>query len=106
MIKKVGVGTSLEHRGPVATSTKQLMGYVTVKNIEIETSYLQQDWPTFALKELIDNAYDWLNDYYPARKPEDKEIRKIGVRIWITTDSDNNKFIHIAVRIIQPFRPS
>lgn len=73
------------------------MAYVTVKNIESETSYLERDWSLFVLKELEDNAYDWLNDCYPANSPKDKEIRKISVRIWITTEADN-KFLHIAVR--------
>ncbi|MFL6363589.1 MAG: hypothetical protein ACJ719_00060 [Nitrososphaeraceae archaeon] len=29
-------------------------------------SYIPENmWPCFALKELTDNSYDWLNDYYP-----------------------------------------
>ena len=40
------------------------MAYVTVKNIESETSYLERDWSLFVLKELEDNAFDWLNDYF------------------------------------------
>lgn len=82
---------------PVSTTDSQSMAYVTVKNIESETSYLERDWSLFVLKELEDNAFDWLNDYYPARSPKDKEIRKISVRIWITTEADN-KLLHIAVR--------
>ena len=42
------------------------MAYVTVKNIENETSHVEADWTLFILKELIDNAWDWLNDDYPA----------------------------------------
>ncbi len=74
------------------------MRYVTVKGIETDIGYQQKDWTTFALKELIDNAYDWLNTYHPAKKPEDKELRKIGIRIWVTGDSNNKWFTHIAVR--------
>jgi len=79
---------------PVSTTDKQSMAYVIVRNIESETSYLEKDWSLFILKELLDNACDWLNDYYPAK---DKEIRRIAVRIWITKAEDS-KFVHIAVR--------
>ena len=47
---------------PVATSTKQMAGYFTVSGIENEISLTENEWPCFALKELSDNAYDWLND--------------------------------------------
>ena len=89
-------------KGPVATSTKQSMGYVTVANIESETSYQRVDWPIFVLKELQDNAYDWFNAFYPATTIADKDKRKIAVRIWITTEKEEQgyslKFVHIAVR--------
>jgi hypothetical protein len=89
---------SNQPKGPVATSTKQSMSYVTVANIESETSYQKADWPIFVLKELQDNAYDWFNAFYPARIIADRDKRKIGVRIWITKESENLKFVHIAVR--------
>lgn len=89
--KKAGVGG-------IETLTKQRMGYFTILNIETETSHRHQDWYEFSLKELMDNACDWLNDHYRARKPEDKEIRKIGVRIWLTSNGNDNQFVHIAVR--------
>lgn len=89
-------------KGPVATSTKQSMGYVTVANIESETSYQKVDWPIFVLKELQDNAYDWFNAFYPATTIADKAKRKIAVRVWITTEKEEQnlslKFVHIAVR--------
>ena len=51
---KIGAGVflgttkgNLKHREPVATRTRQIMGYVTVKNIELETGYPQEDWPIF-----------------------------------------------------------
>lgn len=94
--KKLGVGR--KHEGPVATTTSQIMDYFTAKNIEISISYRQNEWVQFVLKELMDNAYEWLNDYYPAKRAEDKEIRKISVRIWVPEESNNKKFIHIAVR--------
>lgn len=90
-------GPTTKHKGPVATSTSQIMSYVTVKNIETDTSYKKEKWTLFVLKELIDNAYDWLNEQYPVNT-NDKEVRKIGVRIWITSDGNGNSFIHIAVR--------
>ena len=49
---------------PVSTTDRQSMAYVTVRNIESTTSHLQVNWPIFVLKELEDNAYDWLNDNY------------------------------------------
>lgn len=83
----------------VSTTDKQLMAYVTIANIESETSFLQINWPLFILKELEDNAYDWLNDCYHAKNPEDVEFRKITVRIWITSqDGSKNSLLHVAVR--------
>ena len=76
-------------KGPVATSTKQSMGYVTVANIESETSYQKVDWPIFVLKELQDNAYDWFNAFYPATTIADKAKRKIAGPVWITMKRKN-----------------
>src|SRR4029079_8674911 len=42
---------------PVSTTDKQSMAYVTIRNIESETSYLENEWPPFVLKELADNAF-------------------------------------------------
>lgn len=87
---------------PVSTTDKQSMAYVTIGNIETETSYLEEDWSLFVLKEFLDNAFDWLNDYYPAAKSlEDKDFRRIGVQIWITQDC-NDRFIHISIRNSNP----
>jgi len=85
---------------PVSTTDRQSMSYVTVRNIESATSHLQVNWPIFVLKELEDNAYDWLNDNYETKNSEDKEFRKIAVRIWIATNNEfkNVSFVHIAVR--------
>lgn len=67
-------------KGPLTTSTKQSTGYITVSGIESETSYQEKDWPRFSLKELMENAYDFLNDYYSS---ESKEARKIAIGISI-----------------------
>jgi hypothetical protein len=45
------------------------------------------------MKELMDNGYDFLNDYYPN---ETKEARKIVVRVKI--DPPPNAFLRMAVR--------
>jgi hypothetical protein len=102
-VRKNPITPPSSHKGkPVATINKQSMGYFIVKDIESATSYLKREWAIFALKELLDNAYDWLDDNYPGTKPEGKEKRRIVIRIWITgssnADSTVNKFIHIAVR--------
>jgi hypothetical protein len=66
--KKIPLSTanaSVKRLGPFPTSTKQMAGYFTVSGIENEISQAESEWPCFALKELPDNASDWLNDYYP-----------------------------------------
>ena len=85
---------------PVSTTEKQSMAYLTVRNIENETGCIEADWPLFILKELTDNAWDWLNDFYPAVNRDTKSVRKIGVRLWITDEGEdqNIRFVHIAVR--------
>ncbi len=103
---------------PVSTTESQSMAYVTIRNIESETSIQEHNWSIFILKELQDNAFDWLNDNYPAKSVEDREFCKISVRIWMTntkgeareytaatdtdtdtaTYNDTDRFLHIAVR--------
>jgi hypothetical protein len=78
--------------GPVSTSVRQLTAYITVRGIQSETSYQESDWPLFALKESMDNAYDFLNDYY---SNESKEARKIAVSIKIESETG---ILRIAVR--------
>ena len=65
----------------ISTSTKQIMNYVMVKSIESETSYVERDWPLFCLKELLDNAYDFLNDNYSASPREHRTI-SVWIRIF------------------------
>jgi hypothetical protein len=94
--KKADPPSNKRRKGPVATSTVKLMSYIAVKAIESETSYLLSQWPIFALKELMDNAWDFLNDYYPNNPKED---RKIGVSIKVDLKPNGEKSIlRIAVR--------
>jgi hypothetical protein len=96
IVKKVDPPFIRRRKGPVATSTVKLMSYITVKAIESETSYLLFLWPIFALKELMDNAWDFLNDYYPNNPKED---RKIGVTIKVDLKPNGEKSIlRIAIR--------
>ena len=75
---------------PVFTSTKVSMAGFTVSGIESETSYLERTWPLFAGKELMDNCYDWFNEFYPDSPKQD---RKISLHVC---PSDNG--IRLAVR--------
>jgi hypothetical protein len=51
----------------------------TVAGIESELNCSENHWPIFAAKELMDNPYDWFNEYYPNSPKED---RKIGLCVW------------------------
>ena len=70
-------------RGPVSTSTKQITGYTTVKGILNETGCREYEYPQFSEKELMENAYDFFQDYYPVDKGYSKDTRKIVVRLKI-----------------------
>ena len=96
IIKKVDPSSNRRRKGPVATSTVKLMSYITVKAIESETSYPLFLWPIFALKELMDNAWDFLNDYYHNNPKGD---RKIAVTIKVDLKPDGGKnILRIKVR--------
>ena len=103
----------IRRKGPVSTSTKQMAGYFTVSGIENELSIPEYDWPCFALKELSDNAYDWLNDHYPVITKTRRHSgsinyngsrtrkRYIAIRIRIDkipNDPDLTRIFRIAVR--------
>ena len=75
IVKKSGAPLYKE----VFTSTKVSMAGFTVGGIESETSYLEHTWPLFAGKELMDNPYDWFNEFYPNSPKHD---RKIWLRVW------------------------
>ena len=96
--KNRGGGRTKPHFSPPSTTTNQLDSYPTVRNIEIETSIKERDWPKFVFKELLDNAFDWLNDIYP-ENTYSNEYRKIASNIWLTNSTDSSfRFVHIAVR--------
>jgi hypothetical protein len=88
----------VRRKGPVATSTKQMAG------IENEISLTENKWPCFALKELADNGYDWLNDYYPITNSINsawRTRRYIALRIQIhqiPNDPELTRVFRIAVR--------
>jgi len=82
-------------KGPIATSTKKLMSYISVRDIESET-YPRGEWHRFALKELMDNAWDFLNDYYSDSPRED---RFISVTVKVDWNLENEKhMLHLSVR--------
>ena len=83
-------------RRPVFTSTRQSTAYLTISGIQSETSYQEPEWPIFALKESMDNAFDSLNDYYPN---EIKELRNIAVCIKIEPGTQTARnILHMSVR--------
>lgn len=90
---------SYPQKKPLATLTRQTLAYITVKGIESETSYLQSDWSKFVLKELADNAFDFLNDYYPSPQYP-KESRRIAVRTWMEpiAKDDTRMMFRLTVR--------
>jgi hypothetical protein len=59
--------------GPVSTSTKQITGYTTVNGIYSETKVRGYQYPEFAVKELMENAYDYLQVTYPVEKGNTKQ---------------------------------
>jgi hypothetical protein len=81
---------------PVFTSTKVSMAGFTVSGIESETSYLEHTWPLFAGKELMDNCYDWFNEFYPDSPKQDRKISLhvcpsvIGIRITVRNSNVHN----------------
>lgn len=80
-----------------------MAGYFTKLGIENEISRLEKDWPRFIFKEVSDNAYDWLNDYYTTTIPANnsRTRRYIGIRIninQIPNDLDLTRIFRIAVR--------
>ena len=88
-------------KGPVATSTKQMAGYFTVSGIENEISLTENEWPCFALKELSDNAYDWLNDYYPITTTNNRHTINSGSSSNKNNNSRTRRYISIRIQIDQ-----
>jgi hypothetical protein len=95
---KQGRGSNKNWKGPAWTATKQFANYITVRSIELATSWREQDWPKQSTKELMNNAYDFLNDYYPNGA---REARKIVLRLKIDSimdESERRIILHILVR--------
>jgi hypothetical protein len=57
-VSKTSIGTKVG----VRTSSKQSMDYITVKGISQRTNYPPNKLIEFVVKELVDNAIDFLND--------------------------------------------
>jgi hypothetical protein len=85
---------------PVFTTIKQISRYITVSGIVSEISWEQKTWPKIAEKEMLTNAWDFLNVYYP---PEtySKDYRYIRVTVRLdeasTSDEDTN-LLRLTVR--------
>jgi hypothetical protein len=86
-------------KGPVATSTKQIAGYFTVSGIENDLSIPENMWPCFALKELTDNACDWLNDYYPISNVINRRPSKCTSSINRNSSTTRKRYIAIRMQI-------
>jgi hypothetical protein len=66
----------------IFTSTSQKKKYITIAGIESDTSYLEYQWPVFAVKESNDNADDFFKVYYPNATAN---ARRISTRVTIDT---------------------
>jgi hypothetical protein len=106
--KKVKIKTPKATPPPaeVSTTVRQTAAYLTIEGIQSETSYPEEQWPCFAVKELIENSYDFLNHYYPKAS---KELRKISIhakidragiyRISVRNSNVNN------IAVFEPLEP-
>jgi hypothetical protein len=80
----------------IFTSTSQKKKYITIAGIESDTSYLEYQWPEFAVKELNDNADDFFKVYYHNATTN---ARKISTKVSIDTMTKRPvNIIRIAVR--------
>lgn len=52
-------------RKPVFTTVRQISRYTSVSGIVSEISWEQKAWPKITEKEMLTNAWDFLNVYYP-----------------------------------------
>jgi hypothetical protein len=77
----------------IFSSRRHLMDYVTVDGIIKRTGYTdKKDWYLLVIKELFDNAIDWLWNEYPGSADS-----KITARITI-----DNKFFNCKIRNTNP----
>ena len=100
----MGVAIPSEARGPIWTSTKQSMSYLTIREIESELSRPVVEWPKEIMIQLIGNAWDSLQDNYPngtndTRKIEvcikigsilDGYVRRVVIRIVVRNSNVDN----------------
>ena len=87
--------TSTPYRD-IFTSTSQKKKYITIAGIESDTSYLEYQWPVFAVKELNDNADDFFKVYYYNATAN---ARKISTKVTIDTLTKRPvNILRIAVR--------
>lgn len=92
---KNGPKSSTPHRD-IFTSTSQKKKYITIAGIESDTSYLEYQWPIFAVKESNDNADDFFKVYYSNATANE---RRISTRVTIDTVTKRPvNIIRIAVR--------
>ena len=79
---------------PVFTTIKQISRYITVSGIVSEISWEQKAWPKIAEKEMLTNAWDFLNVYYP---PEtySKDYRYIRVTVRLDEASTRDEDINL-----------
>ena len=56
-------------------------------------------WPCFALKELADNAYDWLNDYYPISNVINRRRSYSSSSINYNSSTTRTRYIALRIQI-------
>jgi len=81
-------------RKPVFTTIKQISRYVTVSGIVSELSWEQKAWPKIAEKEMLTNAWDFLNVYYPS-ETYSKDYRYIRVTVRLDEASTRDEDINL-----------
>jgi hypothetical protein len=69
--------------GSVSTSTRQITSYTTTNGIYIDTGVSGFQYPEFAVKELMENAYDFLQEFYPVEYGNNKDTRRISIHVKI-----------------------
>jgi hypothetical protein len=72
---------------------------ILVSGIENELSMPENMWPCFALKELADNAYDWLNDYYPISNVINRRRSYSSSSINYNSSTTRTRYIALRIQI-------
>jgi hypothetical protein len=86
---------------PVFSSQKTRMDYVTLEGIENRTGIEKQNAYAFVIKELLDNAIDFLETEHIgiSRKREEKAMETIAaaaVQVYVSREEDD-EFLRIIV---------